>query len=105
MGLEVLVYKSCGVCYNVYKLIKSYILQEVIEMENEAVKIEVGNKISALGHIYEVGKILFQDAYMWYPSNAKENDEKVPTYDIEFLDPRGGYHHWKSNLDGGRVIR
>jgi hypothetical protein len=25
-------------------------------------------------------------------------------YDVEFLDDRGGYHHWKSEFDGGRII-
>lgn len=74
-------------------------------MENEAVKIGVGNKISALGHTYDVSKILFQDAYMWYSNEDKDSNKKVPTYDIEFLDSNGGYHHWKSNLDGGKVIR
>ena len=25
-------------------------------------------------------------------------------YDVEFLDPSGGYHHWKSEFDGGCII-
>ena len=52
----------------------------------------VGDSITALGHIFEVAKIIYQDCY-----NGN--------YDVEFLDPRGGYHHWKSEFDGGYVIK
>ena len=51
----------------------------------------VGDIITALGHSYTVGKIIYQD---YYQGN----------YDVEFLDDRGGYHHWKSEFDGGRII-
>jgi hypothetical protein len=51
----------------------------------------VGDNITALGHTFEVAQIIYQDCY---ESN----------YDVEFLDPRGGYHHWKSEFDGGRII-
>ena len=52
----------------------------------------VGDKITALGHTYAVACVIYQDYY-------KGN------YDVEFLDPNGGYHHWKSEFDGGYVIQ
>ena len=55
-------------------------------------KIYVGDSISALGCTFEVGEIIYQDCY-------KGN------YDVEFLDTHGGYHHWKSEFDGGYVIK
>ena len=54
-------------------------------------KICVGDSISALGYTFEVDKIIYQDCF-----NGN--------YDIEFLDPSGGYHHWKSEFDGGHII-
>lgn len=51
----------------------------------------VGDSITALGHTFEVAKIIYQDCYQG-------------NYDVEFLDPRGGYHHWKSEFDGGHII-
>ena len=54
-------------------------------------RVSVGDSITALGHTFEVAKIIYQDCYQG-------------NYDVEFLDPRGGYHHWKSEFDGGRII-
>jgi hypothetical protein len=54
-------------------------------------RVYVGDSITALGHTFEVAKIIYQDCYQG-------------NYDVEFLDPRGGYHHWKSEFDGGRII-
>lgn len=54
-------------------------------------KICVGDSISALDYTFEVGKIIYQDCFDGY-------------YDVEFLDPSGGYHHWKSEFDGGHII-
>lgn len=54
--------------------------------------------VEALGKRYQVGKVLFCDAY------NNEYDESRSYCDCEFLDTSGGYHHWKSHLDGGRVI-
>lgn len=54
-------------------------------------KVAIGDAITALGHTYTVGKIIYQD---YFGGN----------YDVEFLDPSGGYHHWKSEFDGGRII-
>ena len=51
----------------------------------------VGDSITALGHTFEVAKIIYQDCYQG-------------NYDVEFLDPRDGYHHWKSEFDGGHII-
>lgn len=55
-------------------------------------KIVKGDKITALGYTFEVDEVIYQDYYMG-------------NYDVEFLDVRGGYHHWKSEFDGGRVIK
>ncbi len=54
-------------------------------------KVRIGDSITALGHTFEVAKIIYQDCF-----NGN--------YDVEFLDDRGGYHHWKSEFDGGRII-
>ena len=51
----------------------------------------VGDSITALGHTFKVAKIIYQDCYQG-------------NYDVEFLDPRDGYHHWKSEFDGGHII-
>ena len=51
-----------------------------------------GDSITALGYTFEVAEIIYQDCY-------KGN------YDVEFLDPRGNYHHWKSEFDGGHIIK
>ena len=55
-------------------------------------RVYVGDSITALGFTFEVGEIIYQDYF-------KGN------YDVEFLDPRGGYHHWKSEFDGGHIIK
>ena len=51
----------------------------------------VGDSITALGHTFEVAQVIYQGCYQG-------------NYDVEFLDPRGGYHHWKSEFDGGHII-
>lgn len=53
--------------------------------------ISIGDTITALGHTYTVSKIIYQGCF-----NGN--------YDVEFLDPSGGYHHWKSEFDGGCII-
>ena len=52
--------------------------------------VSIGDTITALGHTYVVGKIIYQDCF-------------DGNYDVEFLDPFGGYHHWKSEFDGGHI--
>ena len=54
-------------------------------------KVSIGDAITALGHTYTVGKIIYQDCF-------------DGNYDVEFLDPSGGYHHWKSEFDEGHII-
>lgn len=54
--------------------------------------IEHGDRVTALGMTFTVDKILYQDCC-------------GGTWDIEFIDPRGAYHHWKQNLDGGTAAR
>lgn len=60
--------------------------------------LEPGDSIASQGMRFEIKEILFQDCY-----NC-EWDESRSYVDIEFKDPNGGYHHCKSNLDGGQVI-
>lgn len=55
-------------------------------------KVEIGDSITALGYTFEVAQIMYQEEYLGY-------------WDVEFLDPHGGYHHWKSVDDGGRIIK
>ena len=54
-------------------------------------KVSIGDSITALGHTYMVGEIIYQDCF-----NGN--------YDVEFLDHSGDYHHWKSEFDGGYII-
>ena len=55
-------------------------------------KVSIGDTISALGYSFIVGKIIYQD---YYNGN----------WDVEFLDVDGGYHHWKSEFDGGQITK
>ena len=54
-------------------------------------KVSIGDSITARGHTYMVGEIIYQDCF-------------DGNYDVEFFDPSGGYHHWKSEFDGGHII-
>lgn len=42
--------------------------------------------------LYTVGKVLFRDFF-------------EGTWDVEFLDAEGNYHHWEQASDGGRIIK
>lgn len=55
-------------------------------------KVEIGDKITALGYTFEIAQIIYQDYY-------------EGSWDVEFLDPRGGYHHWVSSYDSGYVTK
>lgn len=65
-------------------------------------KLQVGDaiecKVGGSNIRYKIAEILFQDCYNcdW--------DESRSYVDIEFKDEFGGYHHYKSHLDGGRVL-
>lgn len=62
-----------------------------------------GDKITALGLSFTVDEILYQD---YYGSRADVHPcSDCWGYDVEFKDPRGNYHHWKQNQDGGQVAR
>ena len=54
--------------------------------------VSVGDTITALGYSFTVGQIIYQD---YFDGN----------YDVEFLDINGNYHHWKSEFDGGHVVK
>lgn len=68
-----------------------YILVERRIMMKLKQKLLVGDEITCRGIHAVIGKILSQDFY--------KGD-----VDIEFYDSMGKYRHYKSNLDGGRVI-
>lgn len=55
-------------------------------------KARKGDRIYCMGITVEIAKILYQEYYdgIW---------------DVEFIDIAGNYRHWKSNLDGGHLIR
>ena len=55
-------------------------------------KVSVGDTICALDYSFTVGKIIYQDYY-------------AGNWDVEFLDVDGGYHHWKSEFDGGHIVK
>ena len=55
-------------------------------------KVSVGDTICALGYSFTVGQIIYQDCF-------------DGNYDVEFLDNHGGYHHWKSEFDGGHIVK
>lgn len=60
--------------------------------------IEVGDKIHAQGMTFEIAKIAYQEYF------EKDDFGKPDYFNIEFEDSNGGYHHWKSQFDGGYVI-
>lgn len=54
--------------------------------------LSVGDMVCALGYCFVVSKIMYQD---YFEGN----------WDVEFLDDNGGYHHWKSEFDGGYIVK
>ena len=54
----------------------------------------IGDAVEVNNKSYIVAKILHQE--FWESRNE---------WDIEFIDVRGNYHHWKQGFDGGRLIR
>lgn len=62
----------------------------------EAKDINVCDEIVCKNQRIKVANIITQDSYTF-------SDDVI--HDIEFIDERGNYHHWKSNLDGGYIIR
>lgn len=58
--------------------------------------IKVSDEIVCKGQKIKVAKIITQESYTFL-------DDVI--HDIEFRDEHGNYHHWKSNLDGGYIIR
>ena len=65
-------------------------------------RVKVGDKICVKRFTFEVAEIISQDVWTDW-ENGEES--KIPTYYLEFFDPKGGYHYWKSNIDGGYIIR
>lgn len=60
--------------------------------------IQVLDVVETMGRQYQVGKVLSCDTYNDF------YDESQSYWDCKFFDTSGRYHHWKSYLDGGRVI-
>lgn len=54
--------------------------------------LKIGDAIKRMGKTIVIKIILEQD--VWHD-----------VYDVEFIGTDGKYHHWKSNLDGGEIIR
>ena len=50
------------------------------------------------GDIVVVHGFAYEIAEVW------ECDHYKGVWDVEFIDTMNGYHHWKSDEDGGRVI-
>ena len=61
-------------------------------------ELRVGDRIRCQGLECKIAEILFQECYS---CNYDPNESYI---DIEFKDPRGGYHRWKSYIDGGMYI-
>ena len=72
-------------------------------MITDETRINPGDRITAYGYTFTVGKILYQDYYG--PREAVHPMSDCWGYDVEFTDTEGRYHHWKQNQDHGWVIR
>ena len=55
----------------------------------------IGRTVTAKGHTFQIAKIV-GEAY-----NYKMGNED--NWYIEFLDPKGNYHYWKQECDGGEL--
>lgn len=55
--------------------------------------VEIGDHITAYGQTFKVEKIIYQSFWDRFG------------YDVEFLDDRGRYHHWKQAEDGGQLLK
>ena len=56
--------------------------------------IREGDKIVCMGMWVVVGEIIYQNEY------AHEGER-----DLEFIDSKGQYRHWKQHFDGGYVVK
>lgn len=61
-------------------------------------KLRKGDKVRCKGYEFEISKIIHQDCYRDKWDNSRSY------IDIAFEDPNGGYHSWKSHIDGGKAI-
>ncbi|MEJ8738288.1 DUF4314 domain-containing protein [Erysipelotrichaceae bacterium HCN-30851] len=68
--------------------------EDIFEVIAEDIKVD--DVIACNGQKIKVATILTQDSYIFL-------EEEI--HDIEFRDEQGNYHHWKSNIDGGYIIR
>lgn len=61
---------------------------------NEPRQLKAGDQIRAMGLTFTIGTIWYQHWYDMAPGG----------WDVEFLDDKNNYHHWKQDEDGGEVI-
>lgn len=52
----------------------------------------LGARVTALGMTFEIAEVIGN--FEWYSDWG---------FNIEFLDPKGNYHHWKQWDDGGEI--
>ena len=55
--------------------------------------VKIGDIVEVFNKEYKIEKILHCEYWDNYG------------YDVEFIDTKGIYHHWKQNLDGGKLKR
>ena len=65
-------------------------------------KLQHGDRITALGITCTIDRILDLDHFGDRPP-APGSD--MWGYDVELIDTRGNYRHWKQNQDGGAAFR
>lgn len=65
-------------------------------------KLQHGDRITALGITCTIDRILYLDHFGDRPP-APGSD--MWGYDVELIDTRGNYRHWKQNQDGGAAFR
>lgn len=61
-------------------------------------RLEVGDSITSNGVTAVIGEIISQDAYI--PGRGSTT---APYINIEFVDEKGNYRNWKSEIDGGTI--
>ena len=58
---------------------------------------KIGDKINAHGITVTIAKILYQEYYY-------DRWENSDDWDIELIDENGNYRHWRTWVDGGKLI-
>lgn len=77
-------------------------MRDYFELKDEMLKVrkaQKGDQINCQGLTCTIDEIYYSDRYV----EEKDGDYHI-FYDIEFIDTRGEYRHWKSMFDGGHLI-